>query len=598
MAASTGDLDNEFDLPTEVESIKESVLSGRSWSANLHEQFVPPVDDIVGGDHDNIEDEGFDDISNTPLDSKSFQMITSSSRSVRRPVIRAPSTHRDLTFLLAFIAQWVLTVVMFNSSASPLNKRTNKLLRVESRAWSSLLVSAILIGTSLGVLCLLLLMFDISRYSLIRIAQPLAVSLQLALLTVLLVESFTNGDALAWGFSVALFSSILFMIREVQRTRDRINFLVVLVEMIHEIFWKYQAFYGVVATFLSVQVLYLVWWASALESVLRSGLSATSTVALLMLLLLNIYWSTQALRLSLVVVAVGILTHYFANAYPSEEYVENGEGASGDHSENDDLGGEAGLLSTVSPLLFDGALLPPMLPADSEQAGVGHTDSYDMSGGWGRSEAGRGVANARPELADGESHFVVAHFLRCALTTSLGTVCRAALACFPVRAAELLLHALGDPPGIEWCEENCENVVRGHHELLLVHVAAYSKSFTSAARDVWALIDESGLQSVQEEDVAGAVVHSICTGVGAIVATSVATINWIEGVHTTGSTLGWPWSLLTLTAFALAYVGSALSLKIVDSAVTAIYVVFAEHPVSLRALFPLVHHRFSRLAEF
>jgi len=35
-----------------------------------------------------------------------------------------------------------------------------------------------------------------------------------------------------------------------------------------------------------------------------------------------------------------------------------------------------------------------------------------------------------------------------------------------------------------------------------------------------------------------------------------------------------------------------------NSAIMSIYVCFAEHPASLRVHFPIVHHRFARIAEF
>jgi hypothetical protein len=616
MATSTGDLDGEFDLPTEIESLKAEVLSGRSWSANLHEQF--PTVTQEGSDEDDAEDGSIHD----PAVSheEPFQMITSSSQSVRRPVIRAPSTHRDLLFLLAFIVNWGFTFLIHGVASNHNQSSPGNLSILRKGTWLALLNIATLLGSLSGALLLILLIFDIHRFPILRAAQPFAVTSQLALAVALLICNLKTGgaflfffyffffapilsfahslrlcqllntDILVWLLGFALLASAGATLGQVQRTRDRMNFLLVLVEIASEVVSKYQAVFGVVGAFLVAQAVYLMWWAWVLEAVLTSSqTSAALSAAMICMLLLNLYWSTQTLRLSVAVVGVGVLTHYFANAYPAED--GNEKAPEGD----DDMPGDGELIMSISPLLFDGALLPPMLPSDAE-----HSTTTRPHLSSGVEAMGRG----RPELADGKSHLVVAHFLRCALTTSLGTVCRTAFSCLPVRVAELVLHVLSDSscagnnPALLWCEERSEDLVRNHHELLLVHVAAYSKGFTAAARDVWALIDESGLHCVQEDDVAGGVLHASCTGIGAVAAAVVAIIAGVGGEQSSNNDWGQSWSLPIAAAFTLAYVGAALSLQVVDSAVTAIYVVFAEHPVSLRTHFPLVHHRFSRLTEF
>ena len=58
---------------------------------------------------------------------------------------------------------------------------------------------------------------------------------------------------------------------QVQRTRDRMNFLLVLVEIASEVVSKYQAVFGVVGAFLVAQAVYLMWWAWVLEAVLTSS---------------------------------------------------------------------------------------------------------------------------------------------------------------------------------------------------------------------------------------------------------------------------------------------------------------------------------------
>lgn len=260
-----------------------------------------------------------------------------------------------------------------------------------------------------------------------------------------------------------------------------------LLSLSHQVVGKYPAIFGVVAATVALHVAFLLWWATALVTTLKSFTGAAGVLRL-GLLLFNLYWTSQALRLFMFLVAVGTTSHWFANAYPLDDEKDLGSGDFGSTSkgscvqlgmEKDGLLGAAAgaqsLLRQSSPLLSDGSLLPP-LPAEGTE---------DVRGG-----------SVRPELADGGSHQAVLHFARCGLTTSLGSVCRSALMCLPVRWAEAHLRLARALPRLEaaLCADAGDEVVRAHHELLLVHVALYAKSAAAAARDVWQLIDESGLE--------------------------------------------------------------------------------------------------------
>jgi hypothetical protein len=82
--------------------------------------------------------------------------------------------------------------------------------------------------------------------------------------------------------------------------------------------------------------------------------------------------------------------------------------------------------------------------------------------------------------------------------------------------------------------------------------------------------------------------------------------SWIDPIMKIGLTAfgsaalqrGGSWVTLTAISFIVAYAAASLALEVVDSATMAIFVSFAEHPASLRAHFPIVHHRFVRVAEF
>ena len=399
-------------------------------------------------------------------------------------------------------------------------------------------------------------------------------------------------------------------------------------------------------------------------------------------MLLNLYWTTHFFRLLIVIVTAGVMSHWFANAYPSESttsaaihssYMDNYGNPCDFESRrvqhNKRFGNHLSNLFTVNNVelsagtdLLDSTNLSQVIAgtANSFINGISRYPAQNTSVVHPMNSEIMALQNNLPEVADGESYRVVLHFFRCGISTSMGSLCRGALCCILVRAAEIIVRfvttftiwkdanafelssshirysrvpfdmLLGDDgiseeripemtfgqkeingeaeldnfertqciDGKKPIRRTLERFIRKHHEILFVHVAAYSKSYCTAAKDVWALLDESGL-SASKNDVFGfdsaessnSVMHAIRTGVASTVAVFMFfPIQSIPFVHDTKFTVS-----LTCLSFLLSYIASGLVLEVFNSASMAIYISFAEHPASLRFNFPIVHHRFSRI---
>jgi len=133
------DFSDEFTLPSEVEALKAEVLNGRTWSLNL--ELPEPGSPAANPEGSPIAEH--DSPSRRPMSS------ISSSVALRRPLIRAPPTHRDNIFILGYIANWAVLLVAHGlGSARPSVQHD----WVDATVWVSALHLAVLLGSSLGAM--------------------------------------------------------------------------------------------------------------------------------------------------------------------------------------------------------------------------------------------------------------------------------------------------------------------------------------------------------------------------------------------------------------------------------------------------------------
>ncbi|KAM3568291.1 hypothetical protein VYU27_009583 [Nannochloropsis oceanica] len=129
--------------------------------------------------------------------------------------------------------------------------------------------------------------------------------------------------------------------------------------------------------------------------------------------------------------------------------------------------------------------------------------------------------------------------------------------------------------------------IRTHHPLALVHVAAYKKSFSTAARDVWTLLVAAGLDSILRTDALSHTLHALGTTAGCLTA--------LMSLLLFGASAGV--GVAVVLPGALAYILVMTALEPLLATVNAAYVSFAETPALVSQTFPLIFHRLDRIAE-
>ena len=177
-------------------------------------------------------------------------------------------------------------------------------------------------------------------------------------------------------------------------------------------------------------------------------------------MLLNLYWTTHVFRLLIVVVTAGVMSHWFANAYPSESTTSaaihsssmDNCGNSCDFESrriqhNKRFGDHLSSLFVVNNVelsagtdLLDSTNLSEVIAgtANSFINGISRYPAQNTPVAHPMNSEIMTLQNNLPEGADGESYRVVLHFFRCGISTSMGSLCRGALCCILVRAAEII----------------------------------------------------------------------------------------------------------------------------------------------------------------
>ncbi len=140
--------------------------------------------------------------------------------------------------------------------------------------------------------------------------------------------------------------------------------------------------------------------------------------------------------------------------------------------------------------------------------------------------------------------------------------------------------------------------VRSHSDLAMSHVAAYYKTYQRAANDVAGLIEASGVESIIHDDIT----TQMCSALGHVVSGSIVIVfGSLLATHrnTFASEPLSDYSLfeILLASYFLCYCITFTALEPLRAAIKAVYVCFAEHPLSLSQAFPLIFQRLSRISE-
>ncbi|WOL06592.1 CTL-like protein [Canna indica] len=172
--------------------------------------------------------------------------------------------------------------------------------------------------------------------------------------------------------------------------------------------------------------------------------------------------------------------------------------------------------------------------------------------------------------------------LRYAVTTSFGSICYGSLFTAAIRTLRWEIRGIRSKIGSNECLLCCvdflfhlvETLVRFFNKYAYVQIAVNGKGFNSSARDAWELFQSTGIEALVAYDCSGAV---LLMGI-------------ILGGLTTGTLTGvWTWfkrsdKLLMVgsTATLMGMILVGLAVVVVESAVTSIYICYAEDPLLIR----------------
>ena len=148
--------------------------------------------------------------------------------------------------------------------------------------------------------------------------------------------------------------------------------------------------------------------------------------------------------------------------------------------------------------------------------------------------------------------------------------------------------------------------VRSHSDLAMSHVAAYFKSYQRAANDVIDLIESWGVEPIIHDDITthmcSAALCSVVSGCIVVLFGMLLTTHRNTTTSSKNAAGNAPLddlSLLEILLFAyiLCYTLLFTALEPLRAAIKAVYVCFAEHPLSLSQAFPLIYQRLSRISD-
>lgn len=356
----------------------------------------------------------------------------------------------------------------------------------------------------------------------------------------------TTDGARALGVFVAL--ALVADVAWMVETKSGLDFVAVLFELVTDFALWHPSLALVTAGVLTAYTLWASWLCSTLALVAGGGVSPWS--ASLLYLYVHFYWTANVLKNVLTVVVSGTTIIWYYRDDSSE----------------------------LSPGLEHDNVSDHDSPSDQ--------DPSDSSGGGGGSALFGSSTERR----------VVGHFLKSALSSSLGSVCIGSLLCplahviwnvvrWARRDESVLSRRLWFAAALR--SERVEHFIRSYHKYSFVHIAGYGKAFYVAAHDAWQLIESRGVEAIVDDDPTSRLLL-----LGANGWASVMCVLCMSAFADSGHAV-----YFGLVSFVLCYTTLSLATNVVAAVIKTLFVCFAEHPSRLSQLNPLIYHRFVRLSE-
>ncbi|CAM6101751.1 unnamed protein product [Calypogeia fissa] len=168
--------------------------------------------------------------------------------------------------------------------------------------------------------------------------------------------------------------------------------------------------------------------------------------------------------------------------------------------------------------------------------------------------------------------------LRHAVTTSLGSICYGSLFTAAIRVMRWAIRGFRSRIGNNECLLCCvnfmfhlvETLVRFFNKYAYVQVAVYGKNFNHSARDAWELFQSTGVEALIAYDLTGAILVMATVLGGLLTGTGVGIWSWYRQKDKV--------IMVGATAMLMGMVLVGLTLVVVESAVTSIYICYAVDP--------------------
>lgn len=168
--------------------------------------------------------------------------------------------------------------------------------------------------------------------------------------------------------------------------------------------------------------------------------------------------------------------------------------------------------------------------------------------------------------------------LRYAVTTSFGSICYGSLFTAAIRTLRWEIRGIRSKIGNNECLLCCvdflfhivETLVRFFNKYAYVQIAVNGKGFNHSARDAWELFQSTGIEALIAYDCSGAVLLMGTIFGGLITGTCTGVWAWFK---TRDEVL-----MIGSTSMLMGMILVGLSLVVVESAVTSIYICYAEDP--------------------
>ncbi|XP_022945781.1 CTL-like protein DDB_G0274487 [Cucurbita moschata] len=168
---------------------------------------------------------------------------------------------------------------------------------------------------------------------------------------------------------------------------------------------------------------------------------------------------------------------------------------------------------------------------------------------------------------------------RYAVTTSFGSICYGSLFTAAIRTLRWEIRGIRSKIGKNECLLCCvdflfhlvETLVRFFNKYAYVQIAVYGKSFNRSARDAWELFQSTGVETLVAYDCSGAVLLMSTIMGGLIAGTCSGIWTWFKWKDKV--------SMVACTATLMGMVMAGLAIVVVESAVTSIYICYAEDPL-------------------